>query len=302
MFSAVVLAKWEAQLGHSITEHFDLIVGTSTGGIIALGLAAGLPASALVEFYRNDGRRIFPGRCSASRLWRGLSHYILAKHGSRELENALRDRLPDIMMGDLTKPVVITGYNLEAGRHWFFKTPHFDDNLIDSHRRLWEVARATSAAPTYFPAFRSSEKELFVDGGLVANNPSLVGYFEVQINFRPFAQDLKILNIGTEGAECPPPKWWLARGGLLPWAKKAPGSLMQAQAVSTEALMARLLGPNRWLRVKPEHGRDFAPLDVYDAPLYEGLGATQAARFFADANRLFFEHVARAGLVRKFSK
>lgn len=164
------------------------------------------------------------------------------------------------------------------------------------------MARATSAAPTYFPAFRSSRNELFVDGGLVANNPALIGYFEVQLNFKEHKENIRILNIGTEGGECPPAPWWLSVGGLFPWAKKAPEALMQAQAVSTESLMARMLGPDCWLRVKPEHGRDFAPLDVYDPDLYEGIGVTQAARYFAAANRLFFQHHARQGLVRRTSK
>ena len=74
-------------------------------------------------------------------------------------------------------------------------------NLIDQTRPLWEVARATSAAPTFFPAFCSSRSEVFVDGGVLANNPSLVGYLEVRLNFRRWADDVKILNLGTEGGE-----------------------------------------------------------------------------------------------------
>ena len=158
MFIAVVLAKWEEQLGHPITNHFDLIVGTSTGGIIALGLASGLKASVLVDFYKEDGRDIFPSRWSPHRLWRGPIHYGLTKYGAGPLERALKRRLPDMSMGDLKKPVVVTGFNLEAGRHWFFKTPHFENNLIDSSRPLWEVARATSAAPRKIRAPSSRPK------------------------------------------------------------------------------------------------------------------------------------------------
>lgn len=121
--------------------------------------------------------------------------------------------------------------------------PEHGCELIDEcpHRPLWEVARATSAAPTYFSAFRASGNELFVDGGLVANNPSLIAHFEVALNFAAHMDTFKVLNIGTEGGECSLPKFTLRSGGLLLWAKKAPETLMQAQAVSTEALMARLL-------------------------------------------------------------
>jgi len=301
-FSAVVLAKWEQRLGRPLAQHFDLIVGTSTGGIIALGLAAGMSASDLVEFYVKDGKEIFPSRWSLNRAWHGFIHYFVRKYGSSKLENALKSRFKGLTIGDLAKPVVIPAFNLEAGRHWYFKTAHFENNTLDHRRPLWEVARATSAAPTYFPAFRTSENELFVDGGLVANNPSLVGYFEVALNFPAFGKNIKVLNIGTEGGECAVPKSMLPKGGLLPWAKKAPEALMLAQAVSTEALMAKLLGPERWLRVKPEHGRDFSPLDVYDPTLYAGLGANLAARYFPEVDRMFFQHTARTGLVRQNSR
>lgn len=303
LFTAVVVAEWEKKLGRPIASHFDLIVGTSTGGIIALGLAAGMRAAELVDFYVKDGATIFPRRWSPQRLWSGLKHYAFSKYRAAPIEEALRKRLPKVTMGELRTPVVVTGFNLEAGRHWFFKTPHYDgDNLLDAQRPLWEVARATSAAPTFFPAFRTSANELFVDGGLVANNPSLIGYFEVLLNFEQHAGAMKILNIGTEGGECSLPKWRLRWGGLLPWANQAPDALMLAQAVSTESLMERVLGPDRWLRVKPEHGRGFAPLDVYDPEVYQGLGATQAARQFAVANRLFFSHSARHALVGKSFK
>lgn len=298
LFTAVVLAEWEKKLGRPIASHFDLIVGTSTGGIIALGLAAGMPAAKLVDFYVKDGANIFPSRWSPRRLWFWPKHYLFSKYRATPIERALRNRLPNVTMGELNTPVVVTGFNLEAGRHWFFKTPHYDgENLLDARRPIWEVARATSAAPTFFPAFRTGAQELFVDGGLVANNPSLIAYFEVLLNFKEHEGAMRILNIGTEGGECSLPKWRLKWGGLLPWANKAPDALMLAQAVSTESLMERVLGPTRWLRVKPEHGRGFAPLDVYEPEIYQGLGVTQAARQFGVADRLFFSHAARSALV-----
>ena len=176
LFAAQVLALWEEQLGRPIASCFDLLVGTSTGGIIALGLAAGMPASALVDFYLEDGKTIFPTPWSAWRFWSGARHWFVAKYGSGALEKALRRRFGSMTMSDLQTPVVIPSFHLRDGKHWYFKTPHFSGNLIDHSRPVWEVARATSAAPTYFPGFISSRSEWFVDGGVLANNPSLVGY------------------------------------------------------------------------------------------------------------------------------
>lgn len=297
MFTAQVLAVWEEKLQRPIADCFDLIVGTSTGGIAALGLAAGLSAAQLVSFYEEDGRKLFPKPQSLWRYWAGGRHWFRRKYNPNALERALQGRLPKVTLGELKKPVVIPSFNLEDGKHWYFKTPHFKANAIDASRPLWEVARATSAAPSYFPAFRSSKSELFIDGGMVANNPSLVGYFEVQLNFPQFAQRIKILNLGTEGGECALPNRRLGNGGLLQWAKKAPDVLMQAQAASTEKLMERLLGPENWLRVKPQHGRDFAPLDFYEPQLYQGLAVSEAARNYGEAERRFFGHRARTGLV-----
>jgi patatin-like phospholipase/acyl hydrolase len=176
LFAAQVLAEWERQLGRPIASCFDLIVGTSTGGIIALGLASGMPASALVDFYVEDGKRIFPSRWSARRFWSGARHWFVAKYNPSALEASLRHRFGEKTLAELTTPVVIPSFKLQEGKHWYFKTPHFSGNLVDHRRPVWEVARATSAAPTYFPAFCSSESEVFIDGGVLANNPSMVGY------------------------------------------------------------------------------------------------------------------------------
>ncbi len=298
LFAAQVLAEWEARLSRPIASCFDLMVGTSTGGIIALGLAAGMPAKTLVDFYLEDGKRIFPSRWSAWRFWAGARHWFASKYNSSALEHALRQRFGGKTLSDLTTPVVIPSFKLQDGKHWYFKTPHFDGNLIDHRRPIWEVARATSAAPTYFPAFCSAESEIFIDGGVLANNPSLVGFLEVRLNFSGWQDRVKILNIGTEGAESALPRGRLRWGGLLVWAKQAPDVLMQAQAASIESLMPRLLGDDGWLRVKPEHGRGFAPLDHYAPQLYRGLAVSTAARGFSEVERRFLQHQARTGLVR----
>lgn len=299
LFAAQVLAHWEKQLGRPIASCFDLVVGTSTGGIIALGLAAGMSASALVDFYLEDGKTIFPAPWSAWRFVAGARHWFVAKYGSGALEKALQRRFGAMTMGDLQTPVVIPAFHLRDGKHWYFKTPHFAGNLIDYSRPVWEVARATSAAPTYFPGFDSSRSEWFINGGVLANNPSLVGYLEVFLNFSQWSSRIKILNIGTEGAECALPPSRLHWGGLLVWAKRAPDILMQTQAASSESLMARLLGDEAWLRIKPEHGRGFAPLDLYTPQLYLGMAASESARRFPEVQRLFFHHDARTGLVQR---
>lgn len=298
LFTAQLLAEWERQLGRPIATCFDLIVGTSTGGIVALGVASGMPASALVDFYIEDGKKIFPAPRSIWRFWAGAKHWITRKYNPAPLEAALKQRFGNKTMSDLTVPVVIPSFTLQEGKHWYFKTPHFEGNLLDRHRPLWEVARATSAAPTYFPAFCSSQSEVFVDGGVLANNPSLVGFIEVRLNFSRWQDHVKMLNIGTEGAECSLPRERLREGGLLAWAKPAPELLMQAQAASIESLMPRLLGEDRWMRIKPDHGRGFAPLDLYTPQLYRGLGTAAAARTFPDVEKNFFQHRARTDLIR----
>jgi len=196
-FSASVLASFEAQFGVRLVEYFDLIVGTSTGGIIALGLAAGLPAAEIREFYRTQGPRIFPPLRGGRRLWRLVSSVIRAKHSQGPLKAALSEAFGGRTVGSLETRVVIPAFNCNAGQIRLFKTPHHDRLTRDHSRSLVEVALATTSAPYFLPGYVSAESERFVDGGVWANNPILVGVVEAIGYLQVPADRIHVLSVGT---------------------------------------------------------------------------------------------------------
>lgn len=196
-FSASALASLEMQFGVRLIDHFDLLVGTSTGGIIALALAAGLPATAIREFYRSAGPRIFAPMSGPLRLWRLVSSIVRPKHSQAPLRAALQEVFGDRTIAALKTRVVIPAFSATAGRIRLFKTPHHKRLTRDHSRTLVEVALATSAAPYFLPGLSTNEGERFIDGGVWANNPIAVGVVEAIGYMGIPARCVRVLSIGT---------------------------------------------------------------------------------------------------------
>ncbi len=185
LYSAAFLAGLESRYETKICNCFDLIAGTSTGGILALALAAQIPASNIVQFYKDWGPKIFPSKFKSIRF---LKSFIISKYKTTILEEALKDVFKEIKMGSIFKKensvaLCIPCINAITGKPWVFKTAHDPHLLRDSDYYLWEVALATVSAPVYFPLAKiripnSTASILFVDGGLWANNPTLVALTE----------------------------------------------------------------------------------------------------------------------------
>jgi patatin-like phospholipase/acyl hydrolase len=209
LFTISVLAQIERNIENGssakdvkIGDYFDLITGTSIGGILALGLASGKSARDLEPVFFENALKIFPAQKG------GLSKLI------KQLLNPLYDSKPlyetvvsmigaDSTFNDLQRRVLIPAINLSTGKPQFFKTPHNPDFTRDGVLKLSDAAMATSAAPTYFaPHYCEDLTAYFADGGLVANNPSFIGLHEIFRDMKsdfPDAtvKDVKILNVGT---------------------------------------------------------------------------------------------------------
>lgn len=192
---------------------FDLIVGTSTGGIIACALAANVPLDDVSELYRLHGKRIFPAKMPSgfgldliSQLWTRPKHLQI---GATALEGVLVENFGDMTLGDVyaERGVALAIPAIEMSRHrsWVFKTPHLDGQR-DEKFRLVDVCLATTAAPLYRSMARVESPmtpgyyHVFVDGGLWANNPVLVGLIEALEMTQP-GDRIEIFSLGT----CPRP-------------------------------------------------------------------------------------------------
>jgi patatin-like phospholipase/acyl hydrolase len=213
----VILQKLEAILQEKTSnEHlrladmFDFLAGTSTGGILCLAyLIPGknqrpkFAASDALNLYLKRGDQIFDvGFWQKIKSGKGI---LDEKYNASALESALADNFGDTSLSELLKPCIITSYDISGAKPHFFKQHR--SNFDAYNFSVKDVARATSAAPTYFEtAFMKNKEEApfaLIDGGVFVNNPALVAYSEVRtMNFDSFdhlptAKDMMILSLGT---------------------------------------------------------------------------------------------------------
>ena len=286
MFSAAVLARLEEDLGTRIADHFDLIVGTSTGGIIALGLGLGLSPREITAFYAEHGPRIFRDRTGT----RSLRRLLRAKYGREPLTEALSDVFGERTFGESTKRLVITSYNMVADDVYLFRTPHLPTLKRDWREKAVNVALATSAAPTYLPALPLDGARL-VDGGLWANNPAMVALIEAAGPLRVPLDDIRVFSLGTTTDV----RWRdrrLDRGGLLAWADDAVEVLMRAQSQSATKQIRHLVGNDDVFRLNPTVPTGAVSLDKVDINALYGLAGHVSRDASPAVHRLFCDHRA----------
>ncbi|HGF5560128.1 TPA: CBASS cGAMP-activated phospholipase [Klebsiella quasipneumoniae] len=195
----------------NVGDYFDLITGTSIGGVLALGLASGKTARQLEAVFRKQAPLIFPEQKLAWFFPKYRRLYRLCKqplYDSAPLAETIASMVgKTTTFNDLQRRVMIPAVNLSTGEPQFFKTPHNPKFTRDGRLTLLDAAMATSAAPTYFaPHYCNELDAYFADGGLVANNPSLIGLYEaisdMQTDFPGVdVRNIRILNIGTLGEE-----------------------------------------------------------------------------------------------------
>ena len=246
-FTAAVLAQLEEMTGKRVADHFDLITGTSTGGIIAIALGLGVPAGELLEFYVTKGPGIFPST-GITRRWRNALRWVWGpKYSQRVLETAVRSVVGDRLLGESKCRLVINSYDAVRGDVHLFKTAHSERFKMDYKVPAAEVAMATAAAPTYFPAFTGKGGLTHIDGGIWANCPATVGLVEAIAVLGCNPADIDILSIGTtdEPFHVSGRRRW---GGLLFWNKGIIELLMQAQVRGSLA-QAKVLTGRKALRV-----------------------------------------------------
>jgi patatin-like phospholipase/acyl hydrolase len=198
---AMMLHHLETATGHQTADLFDLMVGTSTGGILALGLAQQDPqkpeksrysARDLAELYANRGSQIF-----GKNLWRQFRSALGIfdeSYSASPLETALSDYFDDSVLGDCRCPTIVTAYDLEARSTAFFKSfkPEHAQILCKS------AARATSAAPTFFEPAQvevAGKSTALIDGAVFLNSPVVSAYAEALKLFPGDA--ITVVSLGT---------------------------------------------------------------------------------------------------------
>jgi len=249
---ARLLTEMEQQLqtqypGKSLWQCFDLITGTSTGGIIALAIAFGIPAKEVLDFYLTKSKIIF-----GNKKWAGSLFY--AKHERADLERIVRDLFAeyhggaDPLIGDCKTHVAIPIYDLNTGCPRILKSAYHPLLERDHQLPAYMAAMATSAAPTFFEPYSAFYRNFTgkkidflhnIDGGLFANNPSLGCLIEVQRSFNVPLKDISMLSLGT-GHLRHFDQQQRSNYGLFYWMRKSRliEVFLQAQAQEVENLIS----------------------------------------------------------------
>lgn len=158
-------------------DYFDMITGTSTGGIIALGLSIGKTAKAILDLYIEHGDKVFPPArynfLNLRNLWRSIQGAQHHRYDPAQLEGPLKHIFKSAKIGDAQRRLCIPSFDGFTEVN-VFKTPHHPDYKMDWKEDMVTVAMATAAAPTYFPVYKNGER-MFADGGIWANNPVMIG-------------------------------------------------------------------------------------------------------------------------------
>ena len=302
-------AKLQQRSGHAaarLADYFDFFAGTSTGGILtciylcpALHDATKARYSAVeaVALYVTYGHAIFDvSLWQRVRTQGGLSD---EKYSAQELEKRIRQYMGDLKLSELLKPCFITAYDIEKRTEFFFTQHDARKKGAAYDFLVRDVARATSAAPTYFEAARIPALDgiyyPLIDGGLFMNNPALGAYSEVRNGEgNPTTEDMFILSLGTGSSDRSYPYDKARNWGAVGWIKPVIDILMSGASATTNYHLRKIFSAsgcsNHYVRIQPSD-MGAASSDIDDASsknlnaLVE-LGCKTAQQYDAELNRV----------------
>jgi len=253
LYTAVVLEGLEARVGEPLGRRFDLIAGTSIGGLLALALAYEVPMTRLVRLFVDHGPEVFSSRSlpsgAVSRLL-DLSRSVLGpKYSGAQLREALAAEIGSKRLGEALHRVVVPAVDVGLCSTKIFKTPHSPASEGDAEALAVDVAMATCAAPAYFPCVRIGDR-VYADGGLFAVAPDQIALHELEHFMAVAPQRVSMLSVGTATARYRPAEGvhentgavgWLADGRLVL-------TMISVQQQHVQAMLEDRLG-DRYLRL-----------------------------------------------------
>jgi uncharacterized protein len=288
LFTAHVLARLEDDLGVCIRDSFDLIAGTSAGGIIALALGAGLRPADIVQHYQQMAATVFPA--NRRRWWRLPARLRRPTYPQQPLRDTLHQVFGDRRLGDSDRRLVIPAWDVQCGQVHLFKTPHHPRLTRDWKLPMVDVALATTAAPTFLAAARVDGHRL-VDGGTWANNPSVVAITEAVSLLGVPLNAIRVLNFGTTDEVTNHSKK-LDNGGLLTWARHAAQLVLTASSGGAQGIAEHLVGRDRYSRFDAQVPAGLYRLDDADPYDLAGLAAGQSRKLSPIFTTRFAGHTA----------
>ncbi|MBI5115054.1 patatin-like phospholipase family protein [Candidatus Poribacteria bacterium] len=299
---AAFLAEAETATGKRIVDHFDVIAGTSTGGIIAIGLGLGLSAREILDFYLNKGPAIFYQHPSPSSVWgraravtrkwlRSARHVVMPKYDPDRLRQALTEAFGARILGESQTRLVIPAYHALRREVYVFKTAHNPRFQTDWKQRVVDIALATAAAPTYFPSHRMPNGAALIDGGVWANNPVGIAAVETVGVLNRDRERINILSLGcTEETWSVPPR----AGGKNLLLAAAGDLFLQGQCKGAIGAAKLLIGHTesdpRLFRYSPTVARGMFDVDTVDMiEELRSLGSSSGREALPLLNKVFLD-------------
>jgi len=264
---AMVVAELETRTGRPASQLFDLISGTSTGGVIAMGLvvpaADGSPAFSAadgVQIYEEQGPKIFAhDRREVMHSLGGVLHERYQADGLLEI---LDTTFGDLHLSDALVDVLLASYEITRRETFMFSSREARRNPSRDFTMV-QAVRSTTAAPTFFePSFvvgPTGETHVFIDGAVYANSPAMCAFGEIEREH--FGSDVVIASIGagsqTHRFEFADVKEW----GAAHWARPLLEIVLDGSAETSDHVLGELIGPERYFRFQQELGEASDSLD-----------------------------------------
>ena len=199
VYPAHILKCFEEKLGINLLESFDMIAGTSTGSIIAAGVASDIRATEMVKMYKEHGAEIFKkkkSRIPFKKLQSIAQPLLESVYDSGSLSDVLKGVFNDITLGQLAKPLILPATDVGNGGVHVFKSAYDPTFIRDRSVKVRDAVLASCSAPTFFDPHKVNEY-LLSDGGLWANNPALVAAIDAQKRLGINYDDIQVVSIGT---------------------------------------------------------------------------------------------------------
>lgn len=297
-FPAAFLAALEEHTEKPIGNYFDLIAGTSTGGIIAIGLGMGLSAKEILHIYKKHGSDIFGQGGHPKTRWiktrlKSLRHVVRTKYDATPLREILTKVFEERRLGEATTRLIIPAWSPRTQSVYIYKTAHHERLRNDYKSKAVDAAMATASAPTYFPQHITENSVSLIDGGVWANNPITIAVVEAVTLLGWVPKSLHVLSLG-----CLHERYTLPHaGGWSRFNKKLIKLLMDGQTHNAMGI-AKLLTEHEHEReaiYRIDHTVPYGDYKMDDSRMIEklkGLGYERARDRLPAMQRVFLNEAA----------
>jgi len=267
VYAAYILKRIAEEFNTTFYKCFDLIVGTSTGAIIAAALATNYPIEKIVGLYEVNSKQIFkkqPG---------GFLGLLQSRYNNRYLKTLLGQTFGKKTMSDVLTRLMIPATDIGNGQVFVFKSNYLEEFVRDKDIRIADAVLASCSAPTYFNPIVVREY-LLADGGLWANNPSIAALVEATGKMKTPVEKVRLLSVGTGignryYSRKTVNRWWRKVGGLFGlslYGTKLVEVILNLQSKSAQNMMGLLLDEVHYLRLNFESDKKLSldRIDIID--------------------------------------